>query len=98
MQKRKSATNRVAIGPIWAILCAQKAMLLGYSLGRFRTPGRAKNGPKKPQNLPQQILETNLSFGASLPPENNALLFLFSEGAARTDRALAPRARRTPTG
>ena len=40
------STNRVAIGPIRAILCAQKAMLLGYILGRFRALGRPKKSPK----------------------------------------------------
>ena len=40
MQKRKMATNRVAIELIRAILCAEKAMLLGYILGRVRAPGR----------------------------------------------------------
>ena len=42
------STNRVAIEPIRAILCAQKAMFLGYILGRFRAPGRPKT-PKQPK-------------------------------------------------
>ena len=45
-EKRKMSTNRVAIGPIRAILCAQKAMFLGYILGRFRALGRPKKSPK----------------------------------------------------
>ena len=54
-EKRKMSTNRVAIGPIRAILCAQKAMFLGYILGRFRALGRPKKSPKiAPESFPRQ--------------------------------------------
>ena len=71
MQKRKLATNRVAIGPIWTILCAQRAMFLGYILGPFPAPGEPKNGPKKPNNFFQQNLETSLSLSAFSPSDLN---------------------------
>ena len=54
-RKTKNVTNRVAIGPIRAILCAQKAMFLGYMLGRFRALGRLKKSPKiAPESFPRQ--------------------------------------------
>ena len=49
------STNRVAIEPIRAILCAQKVMVLGYILGRFRALGRPKKSPKiAPESFPRQ--------------------------------------------
>ena len=45
------STNRVAIGPIRAILCAHKAMFLGYILGRFRALGKPKKSEKSPPKV-----------------------------------------------
>ena len=61
------STNRVAIGPIRAILCAQKAKLLGYMLGRTRALGRPKGSQKiAPENVPNKLEKSS-----------NILLYLF---------------------
>ena len=57
MQKRKMATNRAAIGPIRAMLCAQTTMLLGYILGPARAPGVPNNDQKKPKHVFRKILK-----------------------------------------
>ena len=53
------STNRVAIGPIRAILCAQGAMFpgvmfRGHILGPFPAPGGAETGPKNPKDVFQK--------------------------------------------
>ena len=53
--KRKMATNRVAIGPISAMLGAQGAMFLGYILGPLWAPGEAKHGPKEQKSCSHNI-------------------------------------------
>ena len=57
-RKRKMATNRVVRAPIRVILCAQKAMCLGYILARPRPRGRpktARNGPNTFSNKSWKI-------------------------------------------
>ena len=45
------ATNRVAIGPIRVILCAQGAMLRGYISGPFPAPGGGESAQKNPKHV-----------------------------------------------
>ena len=78
------ATNRVVIGPIRAILGAQKAMFLGYMLGQFRALGRPKKSPKiAPESFPRQWEKSSniLCLCAFLPLENYELMGILTTTA-----------------
>ena len=60
--KQKEATNLAATTPIRAIICAQKAVCLGYILGRLGLRGRPKMAQTRVQQISKISIENYFMF------------------------------------